>query len=143
MTQLMWKTTLRKIKMKNNKCYLLFQNKINDETGEKIGESVILGIFTDECSIREIQSSYEDIFGAIENGVRVELETQEFKYNTLVVYNEDDFDRVNRYNKEKSEAYEKLVKEGILDYSIDENGDFVFGVTPKGQKLIEDKESED
>lgn len=143
MTQLMWKTTLRKITMANDKCYILFQYKKNSETGESIGEPAILGVFTDESSIREIQASYEDLFGPAEDNVEVWLETQEFKYNTVVVYNQEDFDRVSRYNKEKAEAYESLVKRGILDYRVDENGNFVFEVTPEGQKFIEDKEPED
>ena len=129
--------------MTNEKCYILFQHKKNSETQKNIGEPVILGVFTDECSIKEIQSSYEDLFGPIEDNIDVWLETQEFKYNTIAVHNQEDFDRVNRYNKEKAEAYESLVKRGILDYRVDENGDFVFEVTPEGQKFIEDKEPED
>jgi hypothetical protein len=38
--------------------------------------------------------------------------------------------------KETSEAIEIMVKEGILDYKIGEDGDFYFEVTEKGKKEI-------
>ena len=124
-------------------CYVLIRNTVyNNDTNISVS-SKILGVFKEKNTATEIINRYEELFTPQKNvadDTEVVLEIQEFKYDSLNVDNQEDFDRVTRYNKEKSEAYESLVAQGILDYTIDEDGNFEFSPTEKGLRLIAEED---
>lgn len=65
------------------------------------------------------------------NGDKYSYFIEEYIINTMYFKTQEEVD------KEVSDCIEEMVKEGLIDYKIGDDGQFYFEVTDKGKKEIE------
>jgi hypothetical protein len=66
-----------------------------------------------------------------------EHDESEFKYYITEVEVDVSFDEQFDLTDETSEVTMELMQEGLVDQFVDENGNFVYELTEKGNKLLE------
>jgi len=98
-----------------------------DDNGDEDATCRIVGIFDDyEKAVESAEILYES------KNQKIYYFIEEYEMNR--VYESDDEDFEQKY----SEAIEDLVKEGILDYVVGEDGKFYFSLTEKGKEELEE-----
>jgi len=92
---------------------------------EEDGTYSIIGVFDNEKrAIKTAEALYE------EKNQQIYYFIEEYEVNHVYPPDED-------YLRKKEEAIEELVKEGVLDYTIGEDGRFYFSLTEKGKRELE------
>lgn len=88
----------------------------------------IVGIFDDyDKAVESAEILYES------KDQKIYYFIEEYDMNRVYEFDSDDDDFEQKY----SEAIEDLVKEGILDYVVGEDGKFYFSLTEKGKEELD------
>lgn len=111
--------------MKKRSVYVLleFPNMDDDSLQFEDIMPFIVGVFS-KASIAEIEAEY--MFK--KNKGKYLYFIEDYELNTPYLKSEEEAER------ELSEALEQMVKEGIVDYKIGEDGDFYFEVVDRNKK---------
>lgn len=116
------------------KVYVIFKHTIygiNHETNEPIFESELVGVFTSHKLAKQAIKTQEAL-GKPDDSKEIVFEIEGMELNIMLMSEEEQKEYV-------SSALECLVKDGLVDYKIDEKGEFVFELTEKGKNYLGDK----
>lgn len=110
------------------KAYVVIEYPNIEEITDIIEDAImpfVVGIFSKKSIARKVIENLID-----KNKNKFLYFIEEYQVNNIYYKTEEELE------KEVSESVEKMVKEGILDYKIGEDGQFYFEVTKKGEKEI-------
>lgn len=104
------------------KVWLILRYQVEDSTVLPVGV-----FFREETALRVV----EELMDVFESH---EFELIELATNTVYVQNQEEIDDM------VSITVESLVKSGLVDYKIGEDGKFYYELTEDGKKAMEDEE---
>lgn len=110
------------------KAYVVLEFDNIDEEHEEIGVPYIVGVFSKKSIAFRVAKRLFEKYGDY-----CTYAVQDYELNRVYLDEQSDEEMM----AETSKAIEEMVKNGILDYKVGEDGDFYFELTEKGKKSIE------
>jgi len=93
---------------------------------EEVFDQFIVGVFSKKSIANAVAKDLKK-----KNKKKYDYLVEDYELNNLYFKTQEEVDR------EISDCIEEMVKEGLMDYTIGEDGEFYFEVTDKGKKETE------